>query len=167
MIKRGDIYFISRDYNEVGNEERCGRPAVVISSDEINEEGFGAVVVLMSSSPNRKNYPYHCEVQSFNGRQSIVLCDTVRYVSANRIGSYAGHLSDEDLAKVEYILSLALDLPIGTELTDEESDRFAEDEQTIANLKQSIEILNNKVAVLAKLNRHLTDMLVGDTDAEV
>ena len=148
MIKRGDIYYISRDYTEIGREERAGRPGVVISCDELNEEGFGAVVAFMTSSPNN-NSPYHCEVDSFNSRTSIVLCETVRYVSAKRLGDLCGRLSAHDMQKVEYCLNLVLDLNLYSEVEQ------AEDEESTQNISAQEISTQNILAENARLNSEL------------
>ena len=36
-MKRGEIYYIESTYRETGNEQRGGRPAVIVSNDKNNE----------------------------------------------------------------------------------------------------------------------------------
>lgn len=161
MLKRGDIYYVSRDYTEVGHEERGGRPAVIVSTNDINNEGYGAIVCYMTTSPNSSSL-YHCTVNSFNERNSVVLAETVRYVAASRIGNYAGHLSDEDMMKVEDCLALALDFNrIETEAADEgefEEENTEEDE----NIRTENVILKRELAIYKELYSALLDKVTAN-----
>ena len=162
MIQRGDIYYISRDYTEEGHEERGGRPGLVISTNALNNEGYGAIVLYMTSNP-QTNSPYHCEITSFNGRSSVVLCETVRYVAASRIGNFAGRISYEDMQKVEYCLQLAEGLePVDTvEELYEEGELTDEDELTQDGLDLKTEnlILSRELTIYKELYYQLIGQL--------
>lgn len=36
-MKRGQIYYIESNHQEIGSEQRAGRPAVIVSNDKNNE----------------------------------------------------------------------------------------------------------------------------------
>lgn len=44
-MKRGQIYYIESNHQEIGSEQRAGRPAVIVSNDKNNENSTTVEVV--------------------------------------------------------------------------------------------------------------------------
>ena len=48
-MKRGQIYYIESNHQEIGSEQRAGRPAVIVSNDKNNENSTPVEVVYMTT----------------------------------------------------------------------------------------------------------------------
>lgn len=118
-MKRGEIYYIKSNFQEVGNEMHSGRPAVIISADSINGTGGTVSVVYMTTQP-RYESPTHVTTRS-TLRVSTIICEQVTTVSKERVGDYIGKLPDSELRAVEtgIMISLGLD-PYSADEAEEE-----------------------------------------------
>ena len=109
-ITRGDIFYIS-PVAICGSEQRAGRPAVVVSNEKCNESSSVIEVVFLTTR-DKTPMPTHAPVTSA-GQQSLVLCEQITSVSIERIGDYIGHVTEEELRKINRALLISLDLPTG------------------------------------------------------
>ena len=110
-MKRGEIYYISSIYNEVGSEQRAGRPAVIVSSD-INNERSGIVEVVYMTTQPKADMPTHVLTRS-TPVPSTILCEQITTVSKDRVENFIGRLSDTELQLVENALAISLGLDFG------------------------------------------------------
>lgn len=108
-MKRGEIYYISRDYREVDTEERGGRPAVILSCDKTNEGGYIANVVKLTTAPWEENNSFH-PVVTCAGRKSFAICEQVTTVAASRIGNFICKCDPDEFVAIEAAVSTALGL---------------------------------------------------------
>ena len=109
-ITRGDIFYIS-PVAVCGSEQRAGRPAVVVSNEKCNENSSVIEVVFLTTR-DKTPMPTHAPVTSA-GRQSLALCEQITSVSIERIGDYIGHVTEEELRRINRALLISLDLPAG------------------------------------------------------
>lgn len=109
-IKRGDIYYIDRSpyYQTTGSEQQPGRPAIVVSNDANNEHSETVEVVYLTTRP-KKDLPTHIDIRS-SAKPSVALCEQVTTVSAERIGSYVGSCTEQELVMLEAALAISLDI---------------------------------------------------------
>lgn len=112
-IKRGDIYYIDRSpyYQTAGSEQQPGRPAIVVSNDANNEHSETVEVVYLTTRP-KKDLPTHIDIRS-SAKPSIALCEQVTTVSAERIGSYVGSCTEQELVMLEAALAISLNIACG------------------------------------------------------
>ena len=111
--KRGEVWWV--DFSpSIGREIRDEHPALVVSTDYLNQSPFGVLIVIpiSSSSPPLR---IHVEVPAGEAglrRPSRIKCDQIgkadirRFRSGGRIGS----VSAETLRKVEVVLRRLLEL---------------------------------------------------------
>lgn len=85
-MKRGQIYYIESNHQEIGSEQRAGRPAVIVSNDKNNENSTTVEVVYMTTQP-KNDLPTHVFIRS-SLRPSTVLCEQIYSVSTERLGTY-------------------------------------------------------------------------------
>lgn len=83
-MKRGQIYYIESNHQEIGSEQRAGRPAVIVSNDKNNENSTTVEVVYMTTQP-KNDLPTHVFIRS-SLRPSTVLCEQIYSVSTERLG---------------------------------------------------------------------------------
>lgn len=109
-IKRGDIYYIDRSpyYQTTGSEQQPGRPAIVVSNDANNEHSETVEVVYLTTRP-KKDLPTHIDIRS-SAKPSVALCEQVTTVSAERIGSYVGSCTEQELVMLEAALAISLNI---------------------------------------------------------
>ena len=82
-MRRGDIYFIDRCYEEQGSEQRAGRPAIIVSNDKNNENSSVFEVVYLTTKP-KADLPTHVDIRSAP-QNSIALCEQINSVYIDRI----------------------------------------------------------------------------------
>lgn len=107
-MKRGQIYYIESNHQEIGSEQRAGRPAVIVSNNKNNENSTTVEVVYMTMQP-KNDLPTHVFIRS-SLRPSTVLCEQIYSVSTERLGTYIGELTDRELQELDIALSISLGL---------------------------------------------------------
>lgn len=127
-MKRGDIYYIKSNFSEVGSEQHAGRPAVIVSSNGLNNNSEHVEIVYMTRAP-KKDLPTHVTVRDTQAT-STVLCEQVHTVSKQRLGDYMGGVTEQELAAIDTALAISLGLGIDSpppemrEPTEEELEAF-------------------------------------------
>ena len=107
-MKRGEIYFIERGYQEEGSEQRAGRPAIIVSNDKCNENSSVVEVVYLTSQP-KTDLPTHVDIRS-TPKVSIALCEQINSIYKDRIGDYIGNATDYEMMMIDAALAISLDL---------------------------------------------------------
>lgn len=107
-MKRGDIYFITRGYDEEGSEQRAGRPAIIVSNDKCNENSSVLEVVYLTTQP-KNDLPTHVDIRS-TPRSSIALCEQINSIYKDKFGDYIATCTDYEMTMVDAALAISLDL---------------------------------------------------------
>jgi mRNA interferase MazF len=99
-ILRGEIRWA--DFNStIGHEQSGLRPVLVLSHDIFNERSGTAIVVAITSQPQKAGFPLTFELKSGElPKQSWVKISQIRTFSTERIGSLIGQLPEEELVKI-------------------------------------------------------------------
>lgn len=107
---RGDIYWIqpSQYRNNGTNTMRAGRPGIIVSRDELNENEFTYEIVYLTTTP-KKDFPEHCTIRS-SQKPSIAMCDQITTVSVEQLGSYIGTVTADEMASIELCMMISLGL---------------------------------------------------------
>lgn len=107
-IRRGDIYYVNRstDYQTVGSEQWPGRPAIVVSSDQINASSDVLEVVYLTTQP-KEELATHAHIRSAK-KPSVALCEQVTSVSYERLGDYVGRCTDLEMQMVDTAIAISL-----------------------------------------------------------
>ena len=104
-VKRGQIYYVIPK-NPVGHEISKGRPAVIISNDEINTKLETVEVVYLTTkvsviSPTRINI-------TATGILSSVICEQISTVDKSRIDRYVGDCTPDEMKIIEEAMLTSL-----------------------------------------------------------
>lgn len=106
---RGDIYYVNRGrVNESGSEQRSGRPAIIVSNDLCNKHSSVLLMVYLTTKP-KTDLPTHVQIYSAP-KPGIALCEQVVSIDKDRIGSFAGKTSPQEMEQVDAALKVALSL---------------------------------------------------------
>lgn len=105
-IKRGDIWYVESSYAAVGSEQRPGRPAIVVSNDKNNQHSSTVDMVYLTTQP-KHDLPTHVTIRSTN-RVSTAICEQITTVAIERIGSYCGQATDEEMAAIDRAMLISL-----------------------------------------------------------
>lgn len=105
-IKRGEIYYIERDYKTTGSEQIAGRPAIIVSNNKNNENSTTVEVVYLTTQP-KADLPTHVTVRG-TGKGSIALCEQITTVSTERIGSFSGICNKQEMEAIDTALLISL-----------------------------------------------------------
>jgi mRNA interferase MazF len=101
------------DFGEpVGREQSGTRPALVVSSDSLNESRAGVVVVIPITTAHR-GLPSHIEIDSLGSGMdevSYAKCEDVKSVSEQRLVARLGVVDDEVTFAAARVLRFLLDL---------------------------------------------------------
>jgi mRNA interferase MazF len=110
VIWRGEIYQVDLG-RPIGHEPAFLRPAIVVSSDIVNN-GPGELVVVPVTSTHY-GLRSHVEIAAGVGGlepPSYARCDHIRVVSTARIRHRRGHVASDELRTIERALRFILDL---------------------------------------------------------
>lgn len=107
-VERGEIYWIEpsvwKDTGEHGIKKR--RPAIIVSSDAINNRDWTYEVVYLTTQPKRDEVT-HVAVRS-GITISTALCEQISTISSEQIGDYVGTCTDAELASIDAALMISL-----------------------------------------------------------
>ena len=101
-IKKGDIYYIAAD-----NEGYNGRPAVVVSSDKINNTVDTVCIVYLTNHGKETtiHVPIECKTPGY------ALCESVCVIKKDKIMDFIKICSDDEIERVDKALSIIFELP--------------------------------------------------------
>ena len=108
-IKRGEIYQVDLDPVR-GSELRNTRPAVIVSSDAINNKA-ATVIVCPITDTFGKESPIHVLLSAGEGglrKQSVAHCGQIRSIDKERLLKKLGVLDSFRMAKISKGLKDAL-----------------------------------------------------------
>jgi len=98
-ILRGEIRWADLDPVR-GREQGGRRPVVVISHDLFNDHSGTAIVMAITSRPQRAGFPLTLKIE--NGglpKESWLKISQVRTLSSERLGEIIGRISPDDLVR--------------------------------------------------------------------
>ena len=111
-VKRGDIFYADLS-PVVGSEQGGIRPVIVIQNDIGNKYSPTVIVAAITSQINKAKLPTHVEISSEEygqNRESVVLLEQVRTLDKRRLKEKIGHMTDEDMKKVNKAMMISLSL---------------------------------------------------------
>lgn len=111
VILRGEVYDVDLG-QPVGREPAFRRPALVVSSDVINN-GPGDLVVVVPIGTVGYGLRTHVELEAGAGgldHDSYARCDQLRTISTRRVTGRRGRVGPEHLVQVDRALAFLLDL---------------------------------------------------------
>jgi mRNA interferase MazF len=111
LIRRGDIWY--GEFDPVrGHEQGRRRPCAIISANDFNRRLRDLIVVCPLT---RTDFPSRLHVELPAGEaglrsRSYVMCEQIRTISTERLGSRLGSLRPESMARIDDRLRMVLDL---------------------------------------------------------
>lgn len=107
-IRRGQIYFITKQ-PVVGHEFEAGRPAIIVSNNQINGGGIGFVEIVFLTTKEKKDMSTHVTIRS-TGTKATALCEQTQTVSTLRLREYCGCCTEAEMAMIDNALAISLAL---------------------------------------------------------
>lgn len=116
-INRGDIWVVSLDPAS-GREQQGHRPAVVLSSDLIDVELLGLVMVVPATTSMRvdsrgrlvrNHLPVLPTLENGLAQTSYFMCEQLKSVSLQRLTKQLGRLNADQMSGLQEIIELLLD----------------------------------------------------------
>ena len=112
VYRRGDIY--CADLNPViGSEQGGTRPVIVIQNNTGNKHAPTLIVATVTTKINKKqNMPTHylLEKNPAFHEPSIVMLEQIRTIDKQRIDSYLGKVTSNEMHQIERALAVSLDM---------------------------------------------------------
>lgn len=111
-VKRGDIFYADLS-PVVGSEQGGIRPVIVIQNNIGNRYSPTVIISAITSQINKAKLPTHVEISSEEyglNRDSVVLLEQIRTIDKRRLKEKIGHMTDDDMKKVDRSLLVSLGL---------------------------------------------------------
>jgi mRNA interferase MazF len=111
-VRRGDIYYADLS-PVVGSEQGGIRPVIILQNDVGNKYSPTVIVAAITSQINKAKLPTHVEISSEDyglNKDSVVLLEQVRTLDKRRLKEKIGHMTDDDIFKVDEALIISLGL---------------------------------------------------------
>ena len=111
-VNRGDIFYADLS-PVVGSEQGGIRPVIIIQNDIGNRYSPTVIVAAITSQINKAKLPTHVEISSEEyglNRDSVVLLELIRTLDKKRLKEKIGHMTEEDMKKVNKSLLISLNL---------------------------------------------------------
>lgn len=111
-VKRGDIFYADLSPT-VGSEQGGIRPVIVIQNDLGNKYSPTVIVAAITSKIIKAKLPTHVEISAEAyglNRDSVVLLEQIRTIDKKRLREKIGHMTDEDMKKIQEALKISLGL---------------------------------------------------------
>lgn len=105
---RGEIYYIY-NFPTCGHEQRSGRPAVIVSSNEINAHSE-VVEVCYLTLKEKPDFPTHIFIDIGPCINSTVLCEQITSVSTDRVGDFMCRIPEHLEEALDKAIMASLDL---------------------------------------------------------
>lgn len=106
---RGDIFYANLPYQN-GSEQSGIRPVVIIQNNLGNKYGRTLIVAPITSQ-YKKDLPVHSEIYNNNlERDSTILLEQVTTIDKNKIKEFVGHLTRNELKKLNIALARSVGL---------------------------------------------------------
>ena len=102
---RGEVYRLNAPRASRGHEQAGSRYAVVVQSDDLPL----STMLVAPTSTSARPATFRPEV-AIAGRTTLVLAEQTAAVDPTRLGPSAGHLSFDELRRVEAALRLVVEL---------------------------------------------------------
>ncbi|WP_280527248.1 type II toxin-antitoxin system PemK/MazF family toxin [Clostridium sp. BJN0001] len=112
LVKRGDIFYADLS-PVIGSEQGGIRPVIVLQNDIGNRYSPTVIVAAITSQINKAKLPIHVEISSVDyglNRDSVVLLEQIRTLDKKRLKEKIGHMTENDMKKVNRALSISLNL---------------------------------------------------------
>lgn len=132
-IYRGDIFYIKKINQDTG------RPAVIVSNNDINENQNMVEVAYLVEKPN-ESLPTHAKVRCH--LPSTALCEQVVSVSKDRIDGFIRTCTDEEIEKINKGLSISLGI---TESDDTMAEKLKELTDSLSEAQRINDGLRNRI----------------------
>lgn len=112
-VRRGQVYYItSSGATASGCEQAWGRPAVIVSSDDVNRSTAADIEAVFFTTREKASMPTHVPVHSLP-RPSIALCEQIHTIPRECLGKYSGDLTKYEMERIDNALAISLALPQG------------------------------------------------------
>ena len=150
-LKRGEMFFIqkSSDYVECGSEIYSGRPAIIVSNQNLNAVSKTVEVVYLTT---KEKYDSHLHVKIQSIKSSVAICEQITTVAKERIGDYYGTCSEKKKKKINIAMAKSLSLKIEADhdgLTSEEAEALKQNLSKAENERDVYKNMYNEL--LAKV----------------
>lgn len=112
IVKRGDIFYADLS-PVIGSEQGGIRPVIIIQNDIGNKYSPTVIVAAITSQINKAKLPTHVEISSEEyglNKDSVVLLEQVRTLDKKRLKEKIGHMTDNDMEKVDKALLISIGL---------------------------------------------------------
>lgn len=112
VVKRGDIFYADLS-PVIGSEQGGIRPVIIIQNDIGNKYSPTVIVAAITSQINKAKLPTHVEISSEEyglNRDSVVLLEQVRTLDKKRLKEKIGHMTEDDMRKVDRSLLISIGL---------------------------------------------------------
>ena len=151
VIRRGDVFYISRYGVQQGSEQMTGRPGVVVSNN-LNNKYCDVVEVAYCTTQEKNNLPVHVKINTTQ-EESTVLCEQITTVSVEKLGDYIGHCSEDEMQRIDKAIAISLGLCSDDEETESTEQR---------DYEKRLSTLQTKLDMYQEMYNNLLDRFLNE-----
>ena len=104
---RGQIYFI-HEAPTIGSEQHSGRPAVIVSNNQLNKNLNTVEIVYLTTSI--KHLGPEATIIKSSGCTARVVCSNITTIDKSRIGGYKGECTPDEMSRIDRCLLASLNM---------------------------------------------------------
>lgn len=105
-VKKYDILYV--DFGDTVGSVQKGKRFAVVVSNNIGNKHSTTIMVVPTTTKKKHNLPTHMNIMI--ERESTVLTENILTISKEQIIKKHGHLSNDDMKKLDRCLKIALGL---------------------------------------------------------
>ena len=146
---RGEIYYV-KSFPTCGHEQRSGRPAIIVSSNDINAHSE-VVEVCYLTLKEKPNFSTHIFIDRGPCINSTVLCEQITSVATDRIGDFMCRIPEHLEEALDEALKVSLHLPDTSKLDGDNLSR--RHEAYVKVLKELDNVKHENMALKSELDQ--------------
>lgn len=98
-LKRGQIWYMTKETDGGTHVQEGARPVVIVSNDLANQHSPVISIVPLTCNTTKKPLPTHCKITS-SLKPSLALCEQVQTIDRGKLTEHIGEVSWYEMRQI-------------------------------------------------------------------